>query len=89
MKALTPLNELVGFERFKRTQITKELDWNRTGYWTNKIDKDHRRAPGKFCGDCVVELTEIPKSRNTSAHLKCNECGKEIGKVEVVEATQP
>jgi len=72
--------EVQGFEAFKRSQVTKNFDWHRNGYWMNKPDGSHRREAGKFCGECILPLTEVSRTRDATAHLKCEECGKEIGK---------
>lgn len=84
MNKQTPLNELVGgFARSARSKVTSNFTWHREGYW---INKGFVRAPGKYCGDCVTELTEVGKSRSASSHLKCEDCGKTIGKREVTES---
>ena len=72
-----PINELIGFELFKRSQVISKFEWNRKGYWINKAyaSNNYRREPGKFCPDCVLPLREVIKTREITAHLKCDECG--------------
>jgi len=79
-----PKKELVGFELFKRSQVINKLEWNRKGYWINKAfaSNDFRREPGLFCPDCILPLSEIIKTREFTAHLKCDSCGTEINKRE-------
>lgn len=82
-----PISELVGFELFKRSQAVHELEWNRKGYWINKAhaSNDFRREPGQFCPDCILPLKEVSKTREVTAHLKCDDCGF-ITALEFVEA---
>ncbi len=82
-----PIKELKGFELFERSKILKNFEWSRKGYWIHKAfaSNDYRREPGKFCGDCILPLSEEIKTREFTAHLKCDGCGKEIDKLERTE----
>ena len=79
----TPIKELKGFELFKRSQVISKFEWSRKGYWINKsyASNDFRREPGLFCPDCVLPLREVAKTREITAHLKCDECGFINGKL--------
>lgn len=87
MEKQQPIKELVGFELFKRSQVTRELEWNGKGYWTHKAleSNNFQRESGKFCPDCVLPFREVLKTRFITAYLKCDECGLENGKRERIE----
>jgi len=77
-----PISELKGFALFQRSQVTRELEWSSKGYWIHKAleSENFNREHGKFCPDCVLLLSEVKKTREITAYLKCDECDYEIGK---------